>query len=93
MLRIEIPSDGQSGLNFSKLEKYDIPAPSSGFDQEVNNNVVMLFENEQEAIDYAQRMDEYAESISDNPTPTHLVIRDIIDAISNDSFVQSYIQS
>jgi hypothetical protein len=93
MLRIEVPSNGPSGLTFSKLEKYEIPSPEDGFNTEVNDVVVLQFEDEQDAIDYSHEIDEYAESLNDSSSAEYIMIRDIINAISNDEFVQAYIQS
>lgn len=91
MLRIEILSNGLSGLTFNELQKSEIPAPRSGFNSEINNNVVIQFEDEQEAIDYAHDLDVYADSVA-NTTLEYLIITDILNAISNDQFVQAYIQ-
>ena len=91
MLRIEILSNGLSGLTFNELQKCEIPSPRSGFNSEINNNAVIQFEDEQEAIDYAHDLDVYADSIA-NTTKEYLVITDIINAISDDKFVQAYIQ-
>ncbi|MBS1503984.1 MAG: hypothetical protein JST32_18080 [Bacteroidetes bacterium] len=93
MLRIEVSPDGPSHLTFSELEKYNIPAPGDGFDSEINGRVVLQFEDEQEAIDYSNRLDKYAESLSGQNLPEYLIVRDIIHAISDDEFVQAYIQS
>ncbi len=92
MLRINVSSTGLSELTFNELEKYDIPRPPSGFDSEINDTVVIKFEDEQEAIAYSQNLDEYAESI-DQASTEYLIITDIINAISNDEFVQAYISS
>jgi len=92
MLRIDISSTGPSELTFTELEKYDIPRPPGGFDSEINDSVIIKFEDEQEAITYSQNLDEYAESIDHNSTE-YLIITDIINAISNDEFVQAYIGS
>lgn len=92
MLLIEIPSNGLSGLTFNELEKYEIPAPPNGFNSEINNNVVMQFDDEQQAIDYAHDLDAYADSIDHTSQKFHIVT-DIIKAIGDDSFVQAYIQS
>lgn len=93
MLKIEIPSDSQSGLTFTKLEKYNIPSPSDGFNPEINDHVILQFEDEQEAIDYSHRVDEYAESLNDHSSAEYKIAGDIIKAISNDEFVKAYIQS
>ncbi|HJP62986.1 MAG TPA: hypothetical protein VJ844_06060 [Mucilaginibacter sp.] len=93
MLRIEIPSDGLSALDYTKLTQFDIPLPGSGIRPEVNNNAVMLFEDEQEAVDYAHEADNYAESLKDKDSVEFLAANDIIKAIGDDEFVQAYIQS
>jgi hypothetical protein len=93
MLRIEIPSTEPSHLSFSKLERLNIPSPPNGFDQEINDDVVMAFEDEQEAIDYSMEIDRYMESLNDQSAPEFAAAGDIIKAIGEDEFVQSYIQS
>jgi len=93
MLKIEISRSGFSGLDYTELTQFNIPQPPNGFRPEVNNNVVMLFEDEQEAIDYAHLVDSYAESLNDQETPEYLATSDIIKAIGEDEFVQSYILS
>ena len=92
MLRIEIPANEYSGLTFSKVERFDLPLPSNGFDSEINDNIILSFDDEQQAIDYTHEMDKYAESLSDQSSPEYLAATEIIKAISNDAFVQSYIQ-
>jgi hypothetical protein len=92
MLRIEIPSDGLSGLSFNELEKHEIPAPPNGFSSEINNNVIVQFDDEQQAIDYAHYLDAYAGSI-DHQSQEYRIINDMIKAIGDDGFVQSYVQS
>lgn len=93
MLRIQVPSDGMSELDFNKLVQLDLPHPESGFSAEVNNSVVMAFEDEQEAIDYAHVVDEYTETLNDQESKEFLAASDIIKAIGDDEFVQSYLQS
>ena len=92
MLSIDIPSGGRSGLTFALLEKYNIPTPPNGFNSEINNDVVIPFEDEQQAIDYAHELDTYSISI-DSGSHEYLIISDIVKAIGDDEFVQNYIQS
>jgi hypothetical protein len=92
MLRINIPSNGPSKLTFTELKKHEIPAPPDGFNSEINDEVIFQFEDEQEAIDYAHDLDQYADSV-EHTSQEYLVITDIIKAISDDEFVQDYIQS
>jgi len=93
MLHIQIPSDGASELDYNKLILLDLPLPANGFNAEVNNSVVMAFEDEQEAVDYAHIMDEYAETLSDQDSEAYLAVVDIAKAIGDDEFVQTYLQS
>ena len=89
MLRISVPTSGQAGLIFNDLAKYDIPAPINGFGAENNESVVMLFDDEQEAIAYANDMEIYANAISDNSTAVYAIASDIIAAIRDDEFVRA----
>jgi hypothetical protein len=92
MLIIEINSDGRSALTFNELEKHNIPAPPNGFDSEIDNNIIMRFDDEQQAIDYSYELDGYAITI-DNKSAEYSIITKIIKAISDDDFVRTYIQS
>ncbi|MBS1527782.1 MAG: hypothetical protein JST19_19210, partial [Bacteroidetes bacterium] len=67
--------------------------PDNGFESEINDRVVLQFEDEQGAVDYSNRLDKYAESLSGQHLHEYLIVRDIIHAISDDEFVQAYIQS
>jgi hypothetical protein len=58
MLRISIPSNGPSKINFSSFMNYLLPVPPKGIDSEVNNDAVLLFDNEEEAKIYADRLKE-----------------------------------
>jgi hypothetical protein len=91
MLVIGISSDGQPLITLAELNKYNIPTPPNGLDSEENNDVVMKFEDEQEAIDYSYELDSYANSI-DNKSEEYRLITAIVKAISEDEFVQNYIQ-
>jgi hypothetical protein len=93
MLRIEIPAKEYSGLTFSKLEQLELPSPTNGFNSEINDNVILSFDDEQEAIDYAHEIDKYAESLKDDSSPEYIAAAMIITAIGKDEFVQTYIQS
>ena len=92
MLVIEISSGGKSPVTLTELNKYNIPAPPNGFDSEENNDVIMKFEDEQEAIDYSYELDSYANSI-DNKSEEYHIVTEIVKSISEDEFVQSYIQT
>ncbi len=56
MLRISIPSNGPSKINFSTFMNYLLPIPPKGIVSEVNNDAVLLFENEEQAKTYADQL-------------------------------------
>jgi hypothetical protein len=90
MLNITVPPDGPSNLTFALFESYEIPAPLSGVDAEINGNLILKFADEQEAIVYAAQLENMADEIKDKTTTQYLSINDVIVAIWNDEFVQSY---
>ena len=90
MLNIVVPSNGQSGLTFSIFERYGIPAPTSGAEPEINDDLVLKFKNEEEAVIYAQQLQNMAEEINDKNTTQYSAINDIIVAIRSDEFVQDF---
>jgi len=90
MLRIEIPSNGPAQLSFSKFQRLNMPVPPNGVDQEINDALIVSFEDEREAIDYSLEMDHYANSLNDHDSANYLAAIEIIKAINEDEFVQSY---
>lgn len=81
MLRINIPSNGPSRINFSTFWNYLLPTPPNGIDSEVNNDAILLFDDEQQAK-------EYAEQLKQLPGSQKKVSNEIIAAIDNDEFVK-----
>jgi hypothetical protein len=90
MLQIIVPSTGRSQLTFSTFERFDLPAPPNGADAEINDDLILKFEDEEEAISYADELEDMSNLIKDKDTPQYRAIGDIIMAIRNDEFVQSY---
>lgn len=93
MLRIEVPSNGPAQLSFSKFQRLNLPIPQGGLDQEINDALILSFEDEQEAINYSLEMDHYANSLNDHDSADYLTAIEIINAINEDGFVQSYLRS
>jgi hypothetical protein len=89
MLRITVPSSG-SDLTFSTFEKYGLPAPPNGVDAEVNDDLVLKFEDEEEAVTYAEQLEMLSNGLNDKSMPQYLAIGDMIMAIRNDEFVMNY---
>lgn len=90
MLRIAIPSTGPSQLTFNSFENYDIPAPPNGVDAEINNDVLLLFDDEQQALEYADNLYEIGDTIEDDTKPQKATINDIVAAIYGNDFIKSY---
>jgi len=92
MLRITVPTNTGPMLSFSDFENYELPAPPNGVDAEINNDAILKFEDEEEAITYADELMAMADEINDKNTPQYSAINDIIVAIKNDEFVRSFTQ-
>jgi|APCry1669191515_1035360.scaffolds.fasta_scaffold156900_1 hypothetical protein len=90
MLRINVPSNTESNITFSAFEKFELPAPPQGVDAEINDDLVLQFEDEEEAIIYWDQLEDLLNQMDDKTTPQYLAISDIILAIKDDEFVQSY---
>jgi hypothetical protein len=90
MLRINVPSNTSSQINFSTFEGLQLPKPLSGVEAEINNDLILQFEDEEEAIAYADELEDLSYQLTDKTEPRYLVVNDIIMAIRNDEFIQSY---
>ncbi|MFD0765101.1 hypothetical protein ACFQZI_09550 [Mucilaginibacter lutimaris] len=88
MLKIDIPSQT---LAYHTFEQTNLPSPPNGTETEVNGDLVLLFEDEEEAVAYLDELEDYAEDLDAN-APEKAVINALIGAINNDGFVQSYLQ-
>ncbi|MBS1529071.1 MAG: hypothetical protein JSU01_02085 [Bacteroidetes bacterium] len=92
MLRIEILSDGRATLDLQKFNHLEMPVPESGIDLQENGNVVLLFEDEQEAVSYSLELDRFSETLNNHPSPQYEAVGEVMKAISEDKFVQAYFQ-
>ncbi|MEO7214307.1 hypothetical protein [Mucilaginibacter sp.] len=90
MLRIDIPG-GPDNVSQELLNQYGIPQPFNGSDIEINGDMVLLFDDEQQAVSYLDGLEEFASSVEGN-SPAKNVISLIVSAIVNDEFVQEYLQ-
>lgn len=90
MLNITVPQNDNTNLTFSAFERYGLPAPPDGADAEINDDLILKFEDEEEAIVYAAQLQNVANELNDKDTPQYVAISNIIMAIRNDEFVQSY---
>jgi hypothetical protein len=88
MLRIDIPSQD---VTLRSIEEYQIPSPPNGTDTEINGDVVLLFEDEEEAVAYLDVLEDHAAEL-DNEAPEKHLINELVSTITNDEFVQAYLQ-
>jgi hypothetical protein len=91
MLRIDIPSTADVTIANRTFDEYGLPKPYNGTDTEVNGDLILLFEDEEEAVAYLDDLEEYTADL-DNKSPAKPVINALITAINNDEFVQAYLQ-
>jgi len=91
MLHITIQQSDNTNLSFSTFEQYELPAPVSGVNTEINGDVVLKFEDEQEAVVYAEQLENLSNQLNNKDTPQYQAINDIIMSIRNDEFVQGYL--
>jgi hypothetical protein len=91
MLKIDIPQDSSIAFTATTFDQYNIPAPLNGTETEVNGDVILLFEDEQEAVDYLDQLEDHSTELESND-PQKLYINTLVSAITNDEFVQAYLQ-
>ncbi|WP_183574817.1 hypothetical protein HDF18_00270 [Mucilaginibacter sp. X5P1] len=85
MLRISIPSNGPAKIDYSTFSNFMLPMPD-GIDSEVNNSLVLLFDDEEKAIDYTNQLRQLSGS-------QKKAGNEIIAAIEKDMFVRTYAHS
>ena len=90
MLNITIQPDDNTNLTFAAFEQYEIPAPTGGADVEGDNHLLLKFDDEEDAITYAEQLENLSNQLDNKDTPQYRAINDIIMSIRNDEFVQSY---
>jgi hypothetical protein len=86
MLRINVSPDGPSKLDYSNFRDFLLPAPPDGFDAGDDNRLVLLFDDEQQAIDYARE-------IAKLPGSQRKIGNELVAAIGNNQFVRAYAQA
>jgi len=86
MLRINVSPDGPAKLDYSNFRNYLLPIPPDGVDAGENNDLVLLFDDEKQAIDYANQ-------ISRLPGSQRKAGNELVAAIGKDSFVRAYAEA
>ncbi|RFZ94180.1 hypothetical protein D0C36_01075 [Mucilaginibacter conchicola] len=91
MLKIDIPQNGSPVFKTTIFAEYDLPTPPNGTDTELNGDVILLFEDEEEAVGYLDVLEDYSSELDSN-APQKQYINILVSTISNDEFVQAYLQ-
>ncbi|TSD66930.1 hypothetical protein FFF34_005890 [Inquilinus sp. KBS0705] len=87
MLKIDLPSN----ISHNVFEQYGLPKLPNGTDMEINGDVILLFDSEEQAVAYLDELEDHSSSL-DNDTPEKGIINTLVSVISNDEFVQTYLQ-
>jgi hypothetical protein len=93
MLLINVTSTKDIPLKFTDFKQYGLPEPSSGIDAEINGDLILKFEDEDEAVDYIGQLEDLSSELNNKSSVQNIAINGIILAIRNDEFVQSYLQN
>jgi hypothetical protein len=88
MLRIDVSS---ADITQAIFEQYNLPTPPNGTETEVNGDVILLFEDEEEAVAYLDELEDYASEI-EGSSPEKALVNTLATAINSDEFVQTYLQ-
>ena len=91
MLRIKIPATGPKPLTFDDFKNYHLPLPSQGVNEKQDEGTVLVFDNEYEAVVYADRLEEIVTSVSKG-SPVRNILRDLATAIRNDDTIRNYLE-
>jgi len=59
-------------------------------DAEINDDLILKFEDEKEAVTYAEQLENLSIGLDNKSSEPNLAISDIIMAIRNDEFVSAY---
>ena len=91
MLRINLPPTGPTRVTFADFKKYRLPLPSKGVKAKGKQNTELLFDDEDEAMIYADQLEEIVTNVS-KTSPVRGMLRDMVTAIRNDDSIRNYLE-
>jgi len=91
MLRINIPPTGPAPLTSADFVKYHLPIPSKGVRAKTDKETSLFFDNEFEAVVYADQLEEIVTTVSKS-SPLKNILRDMATAIRNDDTIRNYLE-
>lgn len=90
MLRINIPTS-QTKLTSADFKNYHLPTPSKGIKEKGNSETELIFDNEYEAVVYADQLEEIVTTVS-KTSPLKNILRDLVTTIRNDDTIRNYLE-
>lgn len=91
MLSIHVPPTGKKPLTFADFKNYHLPMPSKGIKAKGQNDTILLFDNEHEAVIYADQLEEIVTTVS-KTSPLKNILRDLATTIRNDDTIRNYLE-
>jgi hypothetical protein len=91
MLRIIVPPISPKRITFADFKNYHLPVPSKGVKDFGKKETVLLFDNEYEAVVYADKLEEIVTTVSKS-SPVKNILRDLITSIRNDDTIRNYVE-
>ncbi|MGZ3874668.1 MAG: hypothetical protein ACXVJD_17245 [Mucilaginibacter sp.] len=91
MLRINIPPTGPTKLTSADFKNYHLPIPSKGIKEKRNKETELIFDNEYEAVIYADQLEEIVSTVS-KTSPLKNILRDLVTTIRNDDTIRNYLE-
>lgn len=91
MLRINLPPIGKTRLTSADFKNYHLPIPSKGVKALRNKSTILLFDNEYDAIVYADQLEEIVTTVS-KTSPVKNILRDLVTTIRNDDTIRNYLE-
>lgn len=91
MLSINLPQTGPTRVTFSDFVRYHLPMPSKGVKEKNKKDTLLLFDNEYDAVIYADQLEEIVNNTSKS-SPVRTILRDMVTAIRNDDSIRNYLE-
>jgi len=92
MLRINLPPTSPKPITSADFKNYHLPEPSKGVKGKRKNKVFLVFDNEYEAVIYADQLEEIVTTVSKS-SPVKNILRDVVTAIRNDDSIRNYLEN
>ena len=91
MLRIKLPRTGLTPITSEDFKNYHLPMPSKGVKAIGGKDTILQFDNEFEAVVYADKLEEIVTTVS-KTSPVKNILRDLATTIRNDDSIRNYLE-